>query len=351
MPDLSEYHLGGAHQFRAVVSTGRLVATSLQRKDLVEGPVRTKLLQVLTLGIAFGTSGCGSEGTSPVANGGNAGISTTSTTGKGGAANSDNTARGGAATGGKAPTGGASSTRGGAATGGNVATGGAVSTAVNCSGPTLTGGTQVCSSKTGTLSNGVGYEVWLSSSTTGSNCGTFYGVGAAFKAAYTVNNGGDFLARAGLSWNKTQTYDQLGTIAADYAYKKSGSGGTYYIGIYGWSSNPLVEFYIVEEWSGWNPASNAQQKGSFAVDGDTYGIYTHTQTNQPSIEGTATFPQFFSIRQNTRQCGHISISEHFKKWASLGMQLGKMYEAKLLVEVMNGSGTVDFTTASVTAIK
>lgn len=265
-------------------------------------------------------------------------MSTTSgtrTTGRGGTANSDST------------------TRGGAATGGNVAIGGAstASTSVNCSGPSLTGGTQVCASKTGTLSNGVGYEVWLSSSTTGSNCGTFYGVGAAFKATYAVNNGGDFLARAGLSWNKTQTYDQLGTIAADYAYKKSGSGGTYYIGIYGWSSNPLVEFYIVEEWSGWNPASNAQQKGSFTVDGDTYGIYTHTQTNQPSIEGTATFPQFFSIRQNTRQCGHISISEHFKKWAALGMQLGKMYEAKLLVEVMSGSGTVDFTTAAVTVTK
>jgi hypothetical protein len=110
-----------------------------------------------------------------------------------------------------------------------------------------------------------------------------------------------------------------------------------------------VEYYIVEEWVGWNPGSNAQKQGSLTVDGGTYDIYTHTQTNQPSIHGTQTFPQFFSIRTSARECGHISISEHFKQWAKLGMQLGNMYEAKLLVEAMGGSGTVDFTNASVTA--
>jgi len=200
------------------------------------------------------------------------------------------------------------------------------------------------------MSNGVAYSVWLSNSTTGTNCGTFYNVDAAFKAKWGMGSGGDFLARAGLEWNKTQTYDQLGTISADYAYTKSGvSGTTAYVGIYGWSSSPLVEFYIVEEWIGWNPASNATKMGSFTIDDDTYDIYTHTQVNQPSIEGTQTFPQYFSIRRNARQCGHISITEHFKQWAALGMPLGKMYEAKLLVEAMGGSGTIDFTTAKVTA--
>jgi hypothetical protein len=85
------------------------------------------------------------------------------------------------------------------------------------------------------------------------------------------------------------------------------------------------------------------------VDGGTYKIYTHTQTNQPSIHGTATFAQFFSIRQTPRQCGHISITEHFKKWAGLGMTLGNMYEAKILIEAAGGSGSIDFTTATMTA--
>ena len=165
-----------------------------------------------------------------------------------------------------------------------------------------------------------------------------------------MNSGGDFLARAGLQWDKTKTYNQLGTISADYAYTKTGvSNTTAFIGIYGWSSGPLVEFYIVEEWIGWNPASNATRMGSFSVDGGTYDVYTHTQVNQPSIEGTQTFPQFFSIRTSARECGHISITAHFAEWASLSMTLGKMYEAKLLVEAMGGTGTVDFTTARVVA--
>ena len=90
-------------------------------------------------------------------------------------------------------------------------------------------------------------------------------------------------------------------------------------------------------------------KGTLDIDGGSYKIYTNVRTNQPSIHGTATFTQFFSIRQSARQCGHISITEHFKKWSSLGMTLGKMYEAKLLVEAGGGSGSIDFTTASMTA--
>lgn len=87
-------------------------------------------------------------------------------------------------------------------------------------------------------------------------------------------------------------------------------------------------------------------KGTLSIDGGTYNIYQHTQTQQPSIHGTATFPQFFSVRQTPRTCGHISLSEHWKKWASLGMTLGKMYEAKFLVEAganPGGSGTFDMT--------
>ena len=251
---------------------------------------------------------------------------------------------GGAGTGG-ARTGG--QTTGGAGTGG--ATTGGTTGACAVSTP-LTGGTKYCSSTTGTLGDGVGYSVWLSDSTTGTNCGTFYNVGAAFKAQWNMASGGDLLTRAGLSWNSDKTYDQLGTVSADYAYTKTGISNTnVYTGIYGWSVSPLVEFYIVEEWIGFNPGSNATKKGTFTVDGGTYDVYTHTQTNQPSIQGTATFQQFFSVRQSARQCGHISISAHFKEWASLGMTLGKMFEAKLLVEAMGGSGTIDFTNATVVA--
>lgn len=278
-----------------------------------------------------GTGGFATGGTSSGGNTGTGGVATGGTSSSGGKASTGGVSMGGASSGGKAGT-------GGAGTGGT--------SSVNCSAPPLTGGMQHCSSNASGTVGSYTYTIWSSGS---GGCITPYGKDAAYKA--TWNNSGDFLARVGLQWNETQTYEQLGTIAADFAYTKTGSGGGYsFIGIYGWSNNPLIEYYIVEDWYGSGPPTGGgTQKGSFTVDGGTYKVYTHTQNNQPSIHGTATFPQFFSVRQTPRQCGHISISEHFKQWATYGMNLGKMYEAKVLVEVGGGSGSIDFTTATVTA--
>jgi len=188
--------------------------------------------------------------------------------------------------------------------------------------------------------------MWYSGS--GGCIETFTGLGGAFKA--TWNNSGDFLARMGLQFDETKTFDQYGALGADLAFTKSGSAGGYsFIGIYGWSNNPLVEYYIVENSFGNGPATpyGTSQKGTITVDGASYKVYTGTKTNQPSIHGTATFQQFFSVRQTPRECGHVSISEHFKQWATMGMPLGKMYEARVLVEAGGGSGSIDFTSANV----
>lgn len=207
-------------------------------------------------------------------------------------------------------------------------------------GPALTFGTQQCSSnKTGTV-GGFGWSIWSSGS---GGCITPSANSSAFKA--TWNGSGDFLARMGFQWNESKTFDQYGTVSADYAYTKSGTAGGYsFIGIYGWSNNPLVEYYIVDDWfgSGSAPTANGSLEGSFSVDGGTYKIYTHQQVNQPSIHGTTTFNQIFSIRQSPRQCGHISISEHYQEWKGLGLELGKMYEAKLLIEAGGGTGRIDY---------
>ena len=86
------------------------------------------------------------------------------------------------------------------------------------------------------------------------------------------------------------------------------------------------------------------------VDGDTYDVWMKTRMNKPNITGTnQNFDQYFSIRQNARQCGHISVSEHFSKWTALGLQLGRLVETTLLVEAQDSTGTIDFTTATVTA--
>ena len=67
-----------------------------------------------------------------------------------------------------------------------------------------------------------------------------------------------------------------------------------------------------------------------------------TRVDKPSIKNNTTFPQFFSIRKNTRTSGTMQVSEHFKKWESLGMKMGKMYEVSFVVEGYQSSGSFDF---------
>ncbi len=182
------------------------------------------------------------------------------------------------------------------------------------------------------------YEIWYQG---GNNSMTSYDNGT-FTAKWSGTN--DFLARVGFKYDEKSTYEEVGPIDAYFNWKKSGSAGGYnYIGIYGWTVDPLVEYYIVDDWYNKPGAYLGQKKGEFTVDGDTYEIYQNTRVQQPSIKNTQTFPQYFSVRKSARSCGHIDVTAHFKKWESLGMQMGKMYEAKVLVEAGGGSGSFDVT--------
>lgn len=193
------------------------------------------------------------------------------------------------------------------------------------------------SSVTGNIgSTGYHYEIWYQG---GNNSMTYYDDGT-FKASWNGTN--DFLARVGFKYNETQTHQEIGKLSADFKFSKQGTAGGYsYIGIYGWTVDPLVEYYIVDSWFNKPGAYLGQKKGEFTVDGDTYEIYQNTRNQQPSIKGTSTFPQYFSVRRSERSCGHIDLTAHFEKWESIGMKMGKMYEAKFLVEAGGGSGSFD----------
>ena len=182
------------------------------------------------------------------------------------------------------------------------------------------------------------YEIWYQG---GNNNMTFYDNGT-YKASWNGTN--DFLARVGFKYDEKSTYDDVGPIDAYFKWSKQGSAGGYnYIGIYGWTVDPLVEYYIVDDWFS-EPGPNllGQKKGEFTVDGATYEVYQNQRVNAPSIKGNQTFPQYFSKRKGgARSCGHIDVTAHFKKWEELGMKMGKMYEAKVLVEAGGGSGSFD----------
>jgi endo-1,4-beta-xylanase len=232
----------------------------------------------------------------------------------------------------------------GAGTAGNPGTGGAVDA---CAVTTaLTGGTTVQSSNKAGKTAGLDWTIWSN----GSGGSITYYDFPAFKA--TWNNSSDFLARLGVTWNATKTYDQYGTITAQFNSKKTGSGGGYsYIGIYGWSVSPCVEFYIVDDSYNRLPVNpgNTTNKGNVTIDGGTYTLYTRntTGTGGSKCSGVSSWVQYYSIRNTARTCGQFSVTEHFDAWAKAGMPLGKMDQVQILVEVGGGVGSIDFPVASV----
>jgi endo-1,4-beta-xylanase len=165
-------------------------------------------------------------------------------------------------------------------------------------------------------------------------------------ASPNLGDGGDFPGRAGLYFGSTQTHDQIGTISADHAFIKPEDNGFSWVAVYGWTFEPLTEYYILEDWSVFGPATDYDFQGTITVDGGTYDIFRNRRINAMSPVGLTDFDQFWSIRQEPRQCGHISISEHLNR-NSLDMEMGLMREAMLLVEALDGTGTVDFTSATV----
>jgi endo-1,4-beta-xylanase len=182
-------------------------------------------------------------------------------------------------------------------------------------------------------------------------CITTYGTTPAFSASWA--NTGDFLARGGLDFN-SKPVASLGTVTAEFEESKTGTGGGFsYIGIYGWSVSPCVEWYIVEDSYNKMPVNpgNITNNGTAMIDGGTYNLYTRNTsgTGGSRCPGVNSWVQFYSVRTTARTCGQISISDHFSAWATAGMTLGSMLEAKILVETGGGTGNIDFTTASVTA--
>jgi hypothetical protein len=246
---------------------------------------------------------------------------------------------GGSANGGRSA-GGANSSGGG----GQGTSGASGAATVDCSATVPTGGTQHSGNSQGG-SNNLAWQIW---SNQGSGTLTTFST-PAFSAKW--NNSGDYLGRLGFEWgNGGKTYDQYGTITAGFAFKKSGSGGGFsYIGIYGWSTNPCVEWYIVDDSFGAMPFTpyNSSQKGTAMIDGENYKLYSNgTNGTGGSRCNASSWTQHWSIRQKARQCGTITISDHFKAWDAAGMKLGNLLEAKILVETGGGSGNVDFAVAN-----
>lgn len=147
----------------------------------------------------------------------------------------------------------------------------------------------------------------------------------------SFSNAGDFVV--GKGWNRGTTR------SISFQGSTSANSGTVLVSIYGWSTNPLVEYYIQEYTNNGSGSAQGQKMGQVTCDGSVYDIWKHTQVNQPSIIGTTTFVQYISNRVNKRPgSGTVTTKCHFDAWAKLGMNLGTMNYQTLSTEGWGNAG-------------
>jgi endo-1,4-beta-xylanase len=190
------------------------------------------------------------------------------------------------------------------------------------------GNVTITSNSTGTH-NGFFYTFWQEAS------GGSMTLGPAGNYSFTWNTAARNIV-VGKGWNpgSNRTVSYSGTWNCN---------GNCYLALYGWTTNPLIEYYVVENFGNYNPSTGATRLGSVTTDGSTYDIYRTQRVNQPSIIGTATFYQYWSVRQQKRTGGTITTANHFNAWATYGLTLGTHNYQVMASEGYNSSGNSNIT--------
>lgn len=141
----------------------------------------------------------------------------------------------------------------------------------------------------------------------GGSASITHGSGGNFAISY--NNVNDVVG--GKGWNPGS--------ARTIGYNVGALSGSYnFVGIYGWTTSPLIEYYVAEKGS----MTGGTYVNTMSSDGHNYSFYKSQRVNAPSIIGTATFWQYKDTWGGapTAQNRSVNMANHINNWRNNGGQ-------------------------------
>ena len=193
-----------------------------------------------------------------------------------------------------------------------------------------------CVSMTAKASTGTDHGFWWQCYVSGGSASISFPLAGTYAGNYAVtwNNVGDVVA--GKGWNP-------GSASRTVNYNIGSLNGSYNnYSVYGWTTSPLIEYYVCEKGS----VATGSAIGTLSSDGHTYTVYKHQQVNQPSIQGTATFWQYLSNWGGTSLGANhsVTVANHVNYWKSHIGSMGTFNLQILAVEAYgNKSGNCNAT--------
>jgi len=152
----------------------------------------------------------------------------------------------------------------------------------------------------------------------------------------------------GMGWSVGRANRVIG-YNLGYLNHTSGHTGMTIGAFYGWTRQPLIEYYVLDNWIN-HRSTPGTLLGTFTSDGGTYEVWRAQRTGH-NINGYGPFIQLKSVRTAIRPIGQnhtITFQNHVNAWARFGQSMGSVwYYQAYIIEGWESTGSGNATVWSI----